>query len=203
VSKKLRTVIRAAYIIALLVLTLLSALHGLGDVPRRAIAALSAIDPFFFTKDIGQPIKLCEALQGSSLGIEPCEHGWIALFHQGGWVALLLVGGPIIAFRWFMSQLKKEMPKEEVVVGIIFFVGLLLTGAVSFGLIWLLIGVTYAFGEVGFVSWIGLNVIGAIEAFFYVHDLVKSDAEAKEAIKEIDHAKNHKGKSPYGGAKSG
>ena len=48
-----------------------------------------------------------------------------------------------------------------------------------------------AFGAaVGFVSWIGLMAIGAIEAFLYMYDLVKGGAEAKDATKEIHNPKS-------------
>ncbi len=191
-SKKQRTVIRAAYIIVLFLLTLLAVLHGLGekfgDVPGRVIAALSAIDPFYIVGQIFEPGRpdLCAMAWGPEYHRWHCD-GWMGLFTQGGWLALLVVGGPLVTFLWFMWRVKQEEQQhEEVAVAIIGIVGLLLTGVVSFGLKWLLIGLMYAFGAaIGFVSWIGLTVITPIETFLHLHDLIKSGAEVKEAIKEI------------------
>lgn len=112
--------------------------------------------------------------------------GWIRLFAQGGWLALLLVGGPLIAYMWLRVRARDDSPGSEFTTGIVFLVGLPLTGLVSFGLKWLLIGMMHALGAAfGFVSWINLTIITTVEAFLQLYHVMRGGAEVKEVIKEI------------------
>lgn len=203
-STKLPLLCRAAYVVLLFVLTLLVAASSLRewfeDVAPRVIAALSAIDPFYLLQHMfgsqdssyfcGKPDSVYSPNQWPP-GLPPqrvCYDpgGWIRLFAQGGWLALLLVGGPLLAYMLLRARARYDSPGSEFTTGIVFLVGLPLTGLVSFGLKWLLIGMMYALGAAfGFVSWINLTIITTIEAFLHLHHVMKDGAEVKEVIKEI------------------
>ncbi len=187
---KFRIVLRLAYSVTLLVLTIAVALSGDKDkILGSVLGALNIIDPFYIVRHyyLFNPFYHPPAVPPAYLYLFPDlaePQTLYELIARSGWIAGLFLAVSTAVMYFVLATIRKKNDGNLLPA-------LLLSFVVAFPLKWILIGLVWVLGwTVGFIAWMNGIVAGMIEAFLHAHDIYKGGVEVKKVVHEMHNAPN-------------